>query len=139
MTVIATDGKTMAGDAFSTSNGTLLSTGRKVHCLKDGRIAGASGPTTECIKLIRWLDDGGDKADLSDDVVALVLRPDGSVYWIDHKLEPIERDLLPTAIGCGDDFAVGAMLAGASPKEAVMVAAMRMLTIGGEITVMGIE
>lgn len=139
MTTIATDGKTMAGDMLSTCNGQLLGIRPKVHRLKDGRIAGASGPSTECQKLIRWLNEGGDKPELSDEVSAIILNLDGSVDWIDNKLEMLSGNVVPYAIGVGGELAIGAMLAGCTPEEAVKLAATRQLDCTGEITVLHIE
>ena len=136
MTVIATDGKSMAGDSYTTAHAQLLRTARKVHRLKDGRIAGACGTTTDCLALIRWLNDGGDKPSLGDDVVALILNPDGSVDWMDCKFEMVKGNMVPYAIGSGGDLALGAMLAGKSPKEAAKIACSRQLDCGGEITVL---
>lgn len=79
MTVIATDGRTMAGDTMTSFSGEIGRFAPKIHQLKDGRIAGACGITTECIKLIRWLDEGGDRPDLSEDVAGIVLNLDGDV------------------------------------------------------------
>lgn len=136
MTVIATDGRTMAGDTLATCKGYLMSRAPKVHRLKDGRIVGASGPTTECRMLVRWLDEGGEKPCLGEEVTALILNPDGTVDWVDNKFEILTDQELPAAIGCGGDLAVGAMLAGASPYEACMLAATRQMDVGGEITVL---
>lgn len=136
MTVIATDGRTMAADTLITCKGQLLARKQKVRRLNDGRIVGAAGSTAECQMLVRWLNDGGEKPDLSDDVAAIILNPDGSVDWIDFKFELVKGYELPTAIGCGDDMPVGAMLAGATPQEAVMLVSTRQLNIGGEITVL---
>ena len=139
MTAIATDGKSMAGDTLGTCKGFLMSRKKKVHKLSDGRIVGASGPTTECQMLVRWIAEGGDKPSLGEDVSALILNPDGTVDWVDNKFEILENQELPAAIGCGCDLAVGAMLAGATPYEAVMLVATRQLDVGGDITVEEID
>lgn len=136
MTVIATDGNSVAGDSYSTCQGQLLACRQKVHRLKDGRIVGACGPTTDCVQLVQWLAEGGDKPTLGDEVTALILNGDGSVDWVDNKLTIVSGNVLPYAIGSGGDIALGAMLAGASPKEAAKLAASRQLDCGGEITVM---
>ena len=135
MTVIATDGKSMAGDTLATCKGFLMGRHKKVRRLRDGRIVGASGPTTDCQMLVRWIEEGGEKPSLGEEVSAIILNPDGTVDWIDYKLEIVENHELPAAIGCGGDLAIGAMLAGATPYEAVMLVTTRQLDIGGEITV----
>ena len=133
MTTIATDGKSMAGDSLTTAGSLAVRHAPKVHRLSDGRIVGACGITAECVKIIRWLEGGGDKPELSDDVAALVLNLDGTVCHIDHKLELLDY-LVPCSVGSGGDIALGAMLAGRTPKEAVEISALRDTCTGGEIT-----
>ena len=135
MTTIATDGKSMAGDSLTTAGTHAVRHAPKVHRLKDGRIVGACGLTAECLKIVRWLDDGGDKPDISDETEALVLGLDGTVCHIDHKFEMLEYDV-PAGIGSGSDLAIGAILAGASPEAAVGIACVRDRHSGGDITVL---
>ena len=52
MTVIATDGESMAGDSLTTASGQIVAYRAKVVQFADGRIAGACGDTTECRKLM---------------------------------------------------------------------------------------
>lgn len=134
MTVIATDGRTMAGDSMTSASGQIMRFQQKVHRLKDGRVAGACGLTTDCQQLIRWLDEGGDKPTLGEEVAALVLNVDGTVDWIDNKFEIVRNGLLPAAIGSGGDLAIGMMLAGKSPKDAVELVCTRQIDCGGPIT-----
>ena len=133
MTVIATDGESMAGDSLTTAGNQVVAFRQKVFKFADGRIAGACGDTTECRKLMRWLEHGGDKPDVGD-AFALVLSPDGTAEYWDKELEPLPY-IVPMAIGSGGDLAIGAMLAGASPEEAVKLAIERDISCGGEITV----
>jgi len=128
----------MAADTLVTCQGQLLAKRPKVHRLKDGRIVGASGPSTCCQKLVRWLEEGGEQPSLSDDVAAIILNPDGTIDWIDCKFELMKGCIVPYALGCGDDIALGAMLAGATPEEAVKITASRRLDIGDEATVISL-
>jgi ATP-dependent protease HslVU (ClpYQ) peptidase subunit len=136
VTVIATDGRVMAGDSFSTSQGQLLRKAKKVHRLKDGRIVGCSGPTTDCIQIVKWLNEGGEKPTLSEEVTAIILNADGSVDWMDCHFTIVSGNVVPYAIGSGGDLALGAMLAGCSPKAAAKIACSRQLDCGGDITVL---
>ena len=133
MTVIATDGESMAGDSLTTAGTQIAAYAPKVHKFPDGRIAGSSGDTTECRKLIRWLRDGGDKPEVGD-AEAIVLNTDGTVEWWDKQFEPIQY-VVPMAIGSGGDIAIGAMLAGVEPCEAVRLTMERDRSCGGDITV----
>lgn len=58
--------------------------------------------------------------------------------WIDHKFEMITGMTLPYAIGSGGEMALGAMLAGANPEEAAMIALLRRTDCGGEITTLSL-
>lgn len=134
MTVIATDGESMAGDSLTTAGNQVVARGPKVHKLSDGRIVGACGDTTECRALVHWLETGGDKPTFTGECEALVLHPDGAVEWISTELRPL-RYIVPMAIGSGGDLALGAMLAGADPEEAVRLAIERQVDCGGDIVV----
>lgn len=133
MTVIATDGESMAGDSLTTASGQIVAYRAKVVQFADGRIAGACGDTTECRKLMRWLEHGGDKPTVGD-AYAIVLNTDGSVEYWDKEFEPLPY-VIPMAIGSGGDLAIGAMLAGADPERAVKLAMERDRHCGGEVTV----
>lgn len=134
MTTIATDGRTMAGDTLITAGKERLAFSNKIHRGLDGSIFGACGPSTDAARFRRWLcEPGQDRPELTDDFSALVLRPDGNAVYYCSKLEPIEM-MLPQAIGSGADYAIGAMLAGATPTEAVRIACERDTCSGGEVT-----
>ena len=83
------------------------------------------------------MDGSADDAspNLSEDFSALVLSPEGRVDYYCSKLMPVEF-CLPQAIGSGADFAIGAMLHGASPAEAVAIACMRDTRSGGKVNVL---
>jgi ATP-dependent protease HslVU (ClpYQ) peptidase subunit len=132
MTTIATDGKSMAGDGMSCSMDMVVTTGRKkVHRLGDGRIVGCSGNSANIIRFVAWLE-GGDKPEIKDSFAALILEADGSTFQFCEQLVPMPVDL-PAALGSGVHFAVGAMLAGASPRRAVEIASSRDPHSGGDI------
>lgn len=132
MTTIATDGKSMAGDS-QTSNGAVFGYAPKVFKAPDGRIFGACGDTAQCMKFRRWMLEGGDAPEFKENFEALILYPDGSVFWFDEDRELVPA-MIPCAIGSGGEFAIGAMEAGASPKQAVEVSIKRDTRTGGEVT-----
>jgi ATP-dependent protease HslVU (ClpYQ) peptidase subunit len=132
MTTIATDGRSMAADSQVTAGSEITAFTEKVARCKDGRVFAACGPTMNALKFRRWMLDGGDRPTLDDEFSALILNPDGSVDFVDKHLEPFPYRV-PAAIGSGGEFAVGAMMAGASPKEAVAFAIDRDAHSGGEI------
>lgn len=133
MTTIAVDGKSVAGDGMVTSGTTVCNTDFcKVHRLSDGRIAGIAGSAFNVIPFVEWLENGGDCPELSEGFDALVLHPDGKCWAYNEKGRFIPEPA-PTAVGSGREIAIGAMLAGASAREAVAIAATRDNGTGGAI------
>jgi hypothetical protein len=137
LTTIATDGKSMAGDTL-TSNGHIFGFGEKIFRAPDGRIFGACGETAQCIKFRRWMMEGGDCPGFKEKFEALILNLDGTAHWFDEDCEMIPL-MLPASIGTGGELATGAMEAGATPEEAVRIAAKRDTGTGGETTVLHLE
>lgn len=138
MTTIATDGKSMAGDGLVIDHReTVVDTERrKVFRLADGRIIGGAGNAADVDAWRAWLEGGKDGACPidSDRFAGLILSPDGTVHWVDHKGREMETPV-PSACGSGQDFAYGAMAVGASAALAVAAAASRDAYSGGTITV----
>lgn len=135
MTCIATDGKTMAADGYCTGNGIIHGRSvRKVHRLKDGRICGIAGSSYAHVAFIPWLESGGESPDVPEDFEALVLHPDGRCQSFNHKCLGIDQET-PAVSGSGGALALGAMLAGATPAQAVAIACERDTGCGGTITV----
>jgi ATP-dependent protease HslVU (ClpYQ) peptidase subunit len=124
----------MAGDSQTTCHNEVTGWATKIHKLDDGRIIGACGPSVCCIKFRTHMIEGGDKPTLSDDFCALILKPGGNVVFVDKEMIEIPYRL-PAGIGSGSEFAIGAMMAGASPVDAVALAIDRDCKSGGEITV----
>ena len=105
---------------------------QKVQRTEDGRVFGSCGASVDCAMFAKWMQGAGERPELSDDFAALVLKG-SKVFYLCRKLEPIEF-ILPQAIGSGSDYALGAMLAGKTPHEAVEIACMRDTRSGGLIT-----
>lgn len=137
MTCIATDGKTLAGDGRVTAQGLIQTEeGQKVFYAKDGSVVGCSGACTTMELARKWFE-GGCPFDVlpkveDKDFAALILRPDGRIEWMDVSFAFVPC-MAPAAIGSGDEIAIGLMLAGKTPKEAVEITATRMCTVGGKI------
>lgn len=136
MTTIATDGKSMAGDGLGIDHvDTICSLSMlRVHHLADGRVVGGAGSSFDVLAWKGWIEAGkvGACPIESDKFAGLILNRDGVVLWVDHKGREIETPA-PCAIGSGQDYALGAMEAGASPAEAVEIACRRDVYSGGEI------
>lgn len=140
MTTIATDGKTMAGDGQAEACNTIICTSRaKVVRLSDGSLFGSAGRGADNIAMAKWLENGCDgKKPGFKRFSGLHLFPDGRLeYWSEDVDVPTPVDA-PCAVGSGMDFAIGAMLHGATPEEAVDIAAKRDPGTGGKITVLSL-
>lgn len=136
MTTIATDGKSMAGDSLGcASNKRQCLTEVKVRRLDDGRIVGFSGTASTARAYIDWLNGGPPVENNKEDSFhLLILALDGTatILYPEGTSDPVD---LPAALGSGGDIALGAMLAGKSPKEAVEIAILRDVWSGGKVTV----
>jgi ATP-dependent protease HslVU (ClpYQ) peptidase subunit len=138
VTVIACDGRTMAGDGITAVGWTITDTTTvKVSRLADGRLVGTTGNSADRPKFIRWLEGTTEQAKL-EDFAALVLHPCGKLEWYGDDYEPLPC-VAPQSVGCGKDFALAAMDAGATPEEAVKVACKRSTHCGGSITVLSLD
>jgi hypothetical protein len=138
MTTIATDGKSMAADSRGCCNDVIrCDTEIKIYRLVDGRIAGCSGTITAARDYVRWLNEGGEKpnVDKENGFHALVLSLDGTAQIHGNDDLPDNVDI-PAAIGSGSSLALGAMLAGAGPTDAVAIAMKRDPFTGGAIVEM---
>ena len=124
----------MAGDSLTTAGGDVWFYGPKVHRAADGSIFGACGPAASAQRFKRFMVEGGEWPALADEFCALVLTVDGNAFWIDKDNERVPM-ALPAAVGSGDNFAIGAMLAGASPLDAVKIATTRDTRSGGDVAV----
>lgn len=128
----------MAGDGLACVEGMATTFDRvKVLRLPDGSLLGCAGDSCEIASFRRWLADGGKHPRLKA-FAALCLRPDGSLDYYAEGPEPSKMGL-PAAIGTGEQIAIGAMEAGASPGRAVRIASKRDPHTGGEITVLSLS
>lgn len=128
----------MAGDGLVTSAETVFGTGCiKVHKLDDGRLVGVAGSLFDAEAFLCWLKHGGEAPSLSDNFDALMVDTDGKCFNYDHRCRCIPEEL-PTACGSGRQIAIGALEAGASPEQAVAIAAKRNTGTGGKITVVSL-
>lgn len=132
MTIVAWDGKTFAADKQSTIGG-LKRKLSKIHKLDNGHLVAATGTTVDCIEYVKWYKKvcaatedervffptwtGNDKPWL------MVVTPWKGIYLYtgcDTYIDYSENDIF--AVGSGSEYAMGAMRAGATAKEAVLIA-----------------
>jgi hypothetical protein len=127
-TVVYRDG-VMAGDTAVFDRGCYCGQATKIFRNPDGTLGGMCGYMGDVALFGDWLGSG----DLSGPVVppsfkdsdseGLIVRPDGSVFWIGfgEKIVPISGDF--HAIGSGFRIAMGALAAGVTAARAVQIAA----------------
>lgn len=135
MSVVAWDGKMVAADQLCDFHG--LRVQKTVQC-PDGSIVGACGHGNACREALIWFASGcPGQRPWSDpkDVQLLRVYPDRAEVWSAGKGEPIPVQP-PFAIGSGSEYAMGAMLAGASAREAVKIAIIGDTACGGNVTTM---
>lgn len=156
MTTIATDGQCIVADGLAVAHHEILAHD-EVKIFQATPPAAAFGPDIGqpsffgqagewyCWDRVRrWFNDGAplDKLpDLSEHWCLLQLTHDGDVFYWDDKLVPelrgsIRRDGgVRVCIGSGREVAMGAMLAGAGPKQAVIHASLYDIYTNDNVTV----
>lgn len=139
MTTVACDGHWMAADGLVTTAGDIICEMKatKVARLKDNSIIGMSGTVGALEGLRAFLEGEKPEAEICGTWDALRLMPDGSgLYYCDkHPTMGVASDW-PATLGTGGELALGAMLAGATPKRAVEIAVQRDVWSGGQIIVL---
>lgn len=144
MTVIATDGKTIAADSLRILGGQYrLIMGESKIVVHDGAngkfILATSGLSGVNEHVARWINDGAAPEKVPPgDWDAIVIRGDGVVSGVANECPYLIPLRIPFAIGAGSDFAIGAMLAGASPAHAIEVAIKASIKCAPPVTVFDI-
>ena len=135
MTTVAANKTTIASDLQFTYGQTRFKGKTKIFefpkekaqfVLKTDRAyAGVSGNADQIASLVEWLHDGEphSKVPKLRNLELLVLTGDGRLYLGKGLSAFLQVDEPFWAIGSGMDFAIGAMRQGATPLEAVKVAA----------------
>lgn len=138
MTTVACDGHWIAADGLVTTEEGIVAefNATKIMRLKDGSIIGGSGIYHAIEALRAFLD--GEKTEVElcgGEWDAMRLMPDGTgLYYCDRHPTLGVPCSWPSVLGSGGNIALGAMLAGKTPKEAVEIAASRDIESGGQIT-----
>ncbi len=134
MTTIATDGKTIAADGLVVCGNTISKRNSIKLYRVNTEIVGIAGKIDDALTYLRWYREGGEPpTDSSIDV--LHLRKDG-VYTANAPNWNLFKVDTPYTIGSGEGIAMGAMLAGCTPEEAVRWAVKYDIYTGGRIHVM---
>lgn len=145
MTTIAYRDGVLAADTRSSSNDCVLSD-RHPKIVRRGRVmAAATGTTAMCREFLAWVSGGMRGAPPENPHPSnsewtywgLVVSPTGAWVFQEPGVVPVTSEFY--AMGSGRDFALGAMMAGASAADAVAVA-MRLDTCsGGEVRALSVR
>lgn len=141
MTTIAWDGRTLAADTRNT-NGNTAWCGEKLHRLADGRLFAGCSDAGAVIAAVEWLNDpsqGKPQIDKETGFCGLLVKRDGSVWYVDRYLAPQRVSQPFIAAGSGRDFAMAAMHLGKSAVDAIEVAAEFDIYTGGPIRFLTLE
>jgi ATP-dependent protease HslVU (ClpYQ) peptidase subunit len=138
VTVIAWDGKVLAGDRQSTHDGTPTPR-RKVYRIKrpDGGLVlfGCAGSTADAHLYMRWASGEVKETPTFDDLVVLSIDEQRRVWCATQKMHWYPVHMPFWAIGSGADYALGAMAAGKSSREAVKIASELDINCGQGVNV----
>ena len=123
--VLASDSRITAAETVITNNQ------RKVHRLKDGRLFGYAGSVEDGHRLLTALRRNTKPPEL-EAISALRIDPDGSVWLYEGNVWIKQREAY-YALGSGSNYALGAMDAGVSAKDAVRIGIKRDVSSGGRV------
>jgi len=134
MTTIATDGETLAADSRITEGNYIFTDeAEKVFKVGDTYVA-ICGEYQSGLAYVDWLkkERSSEKPTVSEDNFSAILVTSDGVFCVDNMLIPMKVSL-PYAMGSGGPVALGAMLAGCSPAEAINIALQVDASSGGEV------
>ena len=133
MTTIAWDGKTLAGDRQSTYGNTPTRTKKVFRHFNPNHgtvLLGFCGLTSEANEFIRWVRGERETAPVLKDIGIIAIDEKYHIWVSDQTLNWAKVGFKVWACGLGSDYALGAMLAGKSAKEAIQIA-MRLDNLTG--------
>jgi hypothetical protein len=141
MTVIAWDGRSLAADTLCTF-GDYRGPMPAKKIIRRGQFAyGITGFSGWFEAWIKWHESGADPANIPASGVApgdsgnFLVFDGGKAFICSAKVPYLQEIGAPDAWGCGADFAIGAMHAGADAKEAVEITIACTPRCGGAVDV----
>lgn len=145
MTTVVYKSGVMAADTRITLGGHVVSDAKqKIFKLPDGSVVGVAGGAAQFETFLEDISQMTNPIQYQNDELdslEAILVKNGSVFAFEGAsgrfIELGEVEV--AAIGSGGDFAIGAMAAGASPAEAVEIAARYDAMTGGSVCVIEVE
>lgn len=110
---------------------------RKVERIGDSLYAGA-GDMDDLQRFFSWRRDGGKAPAFDDGLDVLEVCSDGMFIW-GRKLVRLHVDEEVYAVGSGSQYAMGALAMGATPKQAMAVAASLDMQTGSIIAIVKLK
>lgn len=131
MTTAAFDGTTLAADRQTTSGGTPTRTRKAFKVVRDGQVFlyACGGNTAQCQAYTRWVNGECEKPTFTD-LGIIVIDQRRRIWVAEHDLIWELKGTKQWALGSGADYALGAMLAGATAVEAVRIASKLNVSTG---------
>lgn len=139
MTTIAYRDGVIAADTSMTVNGTVVPGRVKIARAPDGRLIGGAGKAAFTESFRAWaITEEGDPPKMEPGSVGFVIDTDGSVrLWdSDEGNGPFTVRPPYIAVGSGQDYAMGAMFAGADAETAVRAAIAHDKSTNGDVLVL---
>ncbi len=134
MTTIAFDGSSIAYDSYVTQGGVIVDNTGSKHWKIKGADFFFAGAVQDYEHLASWFFDRGYDSPEDTDCSAIVVSGDKVFEVASQKdIFLINQEHKPLALGTGGSFALGAMDAGCSAKEAVKIACNRDIYSGGRV------
>lgn len=142
MTTIASDGRTVAADGQETWGAEVVRLDYQKLRIVNGVVYGITGVAAVLDACIKWHQNGADTKEApevkGDNAWTLLVFGAESVQSYTNTVPYPSVYPYPFAVGSGCDYAMGALLAGVSPRQAVEIAASRNIYTGGLISVVEI-
>lgn len=112
---------------------------RKHTKIRDSVFAGA-GDLDDLAKYFCWLRDGGDPPELGAEIGLDILEvsEEGIHIW-GKKFVRLQVNEKAYAVGSGSQYAMGAMAAGCTPKQAMAIAAKLDMGTGKQVEFAGLK
>lgn len=143
MTTIAIDRTTIVADGLRLWGQEIVGLNTRKLLIRDQRIYGFTGLYPMFSVMVDWHRDGANPSAFpvgldKTDGWTLIIVDRAGIGKYTSSCPYIERFDPPIAFGAGQDYAIGAMLAGVTAKRAVEIVAGQCTHTGGEIQVIDI-
>jgi ATP-dependent protease HslVU (ClpYQ) peptidase subunit len=134
VTTIAWDGQTLAADAQATHGDRITGHVVKVHRLGNGGLVAVLGFSPGAHQLLDWLKAGKPGEQPSAEGALIHITPQREFVVYEGGGSEPSPEAPFKAWGSGAALAIGAMAAGATAEEAVLIASHYDIYTSGEIT-----